>query len=96
MLREAYRDPHPMHVIDAAIALWPLDPQFRKAQMEWPFLYKTDAADAVEGLTQFLARDPQSPDAIRLRMIYESRLGLSDAARADAQRLQKFTSFVEN
>jgi hypothetical protein len=79
----------------AAVSSWPYDPQFRRALIEWPLLVQSDANDAIEGLSMFLEHDLSSPDAIRLRMLYESRLGLTASAQRDARALQKFTKFVE-
>ena len=79
----------PMLGIANAIKLYPINPFFRAALVEWPMLNPTHPAVAIEGINFFLRHDPYSPDAIRLRMNYESQLGLSDAARSDAQTLQK-------
>lgn len=79
----------------AAVKVYPFDPEFRKALLEWPMLSNTEPSEAIEGLNMFIANDPYSPDAIRLRMKYESILGDSAAAQRDARRLQKFTPFEE-
>lgn len=86
---------HPMAQIMAAVKVYPFDPEFRKALLEWPMLSNTEPSEAIEGLNMFIANDPYSPDAIRLRMKYESILGDSAAAQRDARRLQKFTPFEE-
>jgi hypothetical protein len=78
-----------------AIELWPFDHRTRRALVEWPFLNPTDAVSAVEAISRYLVDDPSSPDAIRLRMIYESRLGWAGAARRDARALQAFERFPE-
>jgi len=72
-----------------AVKLYPINPFFRAALVEWPMLNPTHPAVAIEGISFFLRHDLYSPDAIRLRMNYESQLGLREEAQADAQMLQK-------
>lgn len=90
MLDRAVLTDHPMPAIEAAVAMWPFDPTYRVALVEWPYTQITNPTDAIEGLTEFLNNDPISPDAIKARIFYESRVpGMQKAMQVDAQALQR-------
>lgn len=96
MLERAVHSDRPEPAIAAAVRLWPFDPTYRLALVEWPYSQVTNPTDAIEGLNEFLRNDPLSVDALRTRMFYESRVpGMSQQLQADAQALQRLAPMKE-
>jgi hypothetical protein len=93
MLYLARSSPKPVTAILAAISVYPTDPRFRLAPLEWVLLNPTGPKTAIRALDAVLKHDPSSPDALRIRMIEKSYLGLSREAGADARALHRFTPF---
>lgn len=90
MLEQGLHADRPMPAIERAINVWPFDPAYRVALVEWPYTQITNPTDAIDGITEFLKDDPLSPDALKARMFYESQVpGMTKQLQADAQMLQK-------